>query len=78
VAERLASGRVNRTPEAPARTFGQIVRAKAFTPVKGIIGVMLVLVLIASPGPNALFAGCHHHQQLHRDRPNPGPSMQAP
>lgn len=57
VRERVAAGRVNAVPEAPSRTLGQIVRANVFTPVNAIIGTLLVLILIAAPGPDALFAG---------------------
>ena len=57
VAERVGDGRVNRVPRAPTRTLGQIVRANALTPVNAIIGSLLVLILIAAPGPDALFAG---------------------
>ncbi|MBK5221428.1 MAG: HAD-IC family P-type ATPase [Acidimicrobiia bacterium] len=44
-------------PDAPSRTLGQIVRANVVTPVNGIILVMLALILVAAPGPDALFAG---------------------
>jgi cation-transporting P-type ATPase E len=57
VAERVGDGRVNRVPRAPTRTLGQIVRANVFTPVNAIIGSLLVIILIARPGPDALFAG---------------------
>jgi cation-transporting P-type ATPase E len=57
VDERTRDGRVNRVPDAPTRTLGEIVRANVITPVNGIIGVMFVLIMIAAPGPDALFAG---------------------
>ncbi len=57
VAERVADGRVNAVPDAPTRTFGQIVQANVLTPVNGIIGVLFVLIVIAAPGADALFAG---------------------
>ena len=57
VAERRADGRVNAVPDAPSRTFRQIVRANVLTPVNGIIGVLFVLIMIAAPGADALFAG---------------------
>lgn len=57
VEERTRDGRVNLVPDAPTRTVGQIVRANVFTPVNGIISVMFVLIMIAAPGPDALFAG---------------------
>ena len=57
VDERIRDGRVNAVPDAPTRTVGQIVRANVLTPVNAIIGVMFVLIMIAAPGPDALFAG---------------------
>lgn len=57
VAERVADGRVNDVPDAPVRTIGEIVRANVITPVNGIIGVLLVLILIAGFPADALFAG---------------------
>ncbi|MCP5028934.1 MAG: HAD-IC family P-type ATPase [Actinomycetia bacterium] len=57
VVERVAAGQVNQVPAAPSRTLAQIVRANVFTPVNAIIGSLFVLVMIASPGPDALFAG---------------------
>lgn len=57
VAERVEAGRVNQVPRAPTRTFGEIVRANVFTPVNAIIGSLFVIILIARPGPDALFAG---------------------
>ncbi|HSL59367.1 MAG TPA: HAD-IC family P-type ATPase [Acidimicrobiales bacterium] len=57
VDERVRAGRVNDVPAAPTRTVGQIARANIVTPVNGIIGVMFVLIMIAAPGPDALFAG---------------------
>ncbi len=57
VAERVRAGLVNHVPAAPTRTIWQIIRANVLTPVNGIIGSLLVLILIARPGPDALFAG---------------------
>lgn len=58
VADRVAAGRVNHVPRAPTRTLGEIVRANVLTPVNGIIGVLLVLVVLADGlGPDMLFAG---------------------
>ncbi len=57
VEDRIRDGRVNLVPDAPTRTVREIVRANVFTPVNGIIGVMFVLIMIAAPGPDALFAG---------------------
>lgn len=57
VAEREADGRVNDVPDAPVRTVGQIIRANVITPVNGIIGALLILILIAGFPADALFAG---------------------
>ncbi|MEM9610584.1 MAG: HAD-IC family P-type ATPase [Actinomycetota bacterium] len=57
VAEREHDGRVNAVPAAPTRTLSQIVRANVLTPVNAIIGVLFVLIMVATPGADALFAG---------------------
>ncbi len=57
VAHRVTAGQINQIPAAPSRTFAQIVRANVLTPINAIIGTLFVLVMIASPGPDALFAG---------------------
>ncbi|MDY7100424.1 MAG: HAD-IC family P-type ATPase [Actinomycetota bacterium] len=57
VEERRRGGLVNAVPEAPTRTFGEIVRANVLTPVNGIIGVMFAIIMMVAPGPDALFAG---------------------
>ena len=57
VAERVAAGRVNKPPDTPGRTLGQIVRANVFTPVNAIIGSLLVVILISGHPGDALFAG---------------------
>ncbi len=57
VAERVADGRVNDVPDAPVRTFPQIVRANVLTPVNAIIGTLFVLILVAGYPADALFAG---------------------
>ena len=57
VEARVAEGRVNRHVHSSGRTIGEIVRANVFTPVNAIIAVMLAAILVASPGPDALFAG---------------------
>jgi cation-transporting ATPase E len=57
VEERRREGRVNRVPRAPTRTFWQIVRANVFTPVNAIIGSLFVVIMVARPGPDALFVG---------------------
>lgn len=57
VEERIADGRVNNVPDAPVRTFPQIIRANVFTPVNAIIGTLFVLILVAGFPADALFAG---------------------
>ena len=57
VAERGAEGRVNKVPDAPVRSLGQIIRANVLTPVNGIISTLFVLILIAGYPADALFAG---------------------
>ncbi len=53
----VSRGLVNTLPKAPTRTFGQIVKANVLTPVNGIIGSLLVLILIAGKPGDSLFAG---------------------
>ena len=53
----LSRGLVNTLPKAPTRTFSQIVRANVLTPVNGIIGSLLVLILVAGKPGDSLFAG---------------------
>ena len=57
VNERVAKGLVNDVPDAPVRTFSQIVKANVLTPVNGIIVTLLALILIAGFPADALFAG---------------------
>ena len=57
VDQRIADGRVNDVPDAPVRSFGQMVWANVFTVVNAIIGVLLVLILVAGFPKDALFAG---------------------
>ncbi len=57
VAERRAEGRVNDVPDAPVRTTSEILRANVLTPVNGIMGSLLVLILAAGFPGDALFAG---------------------
>jgi cation-transporting P-type ATPase E len=57
VAERVDDGRVNVATESTSRTFSEIFRANVFTPINAIIGTFFVLIMIAGPGPDALFAG---------------------
>jgi cation-transporting ATPase E len=48
---------VNDVPDAPVRTTKQIFRANVLTPVNGIMGALLVLILVAGFPGDALFAG---------------------
>ncbi len=57
VSERVADGRINDVPDAPVRSFPQIVRANVLTPVNAIIGTLFILILIAGFPADALFAG---------------------
>jgi len=57
VAERVADGRVNDVPDAPVRTFPQIVKANVLTPVNAIISTLFVLILVAGFPADALFVG---------------------
>lgn len=57
VAQRVADGRINDVPDAPVRSFGQILWANVFTTVNAIIGVLFVLILVAGYPKDALFAG---------------------
>ena len=57
VAERIEKGQVNNVPDAPVRTTKQILRANVLTPVNGIMGTLLILILVAGFPGDALFAG---------------------
>ena len=57
VAERVADGRVNDVPDAPARTTSEIFRANVLTPVNAIMGTLFALILIAGFPGDSLFAG---------------------
>ncbi len=57
VEQRVSAGLVNDVPDAPVRTFSQIVKANVLTPVNGIIATLLVLILVAGFPADALFAG---------------------
>jgi cation-transporting ATPase E len=57
VAERIAAGQVNVTPEPPGRSFGQIVAANVFTVINAIILTLFVLVLVSGNPKDALFIG---------------------
>jgi len=55
VQERVRAGRVNVVPAASSRSVGQIVRANVFTRFNALLGSMLVIILLAGPGQDALF-----------------------
>jgi cation-transporting P-type ATPase E len=57
VAQRVAAGQVNITPEPPGRSFGQIVAANVFTVVNAIMLTLFVLVLVAGSPRDGLFVG---------------------
>jgi len=57
VAERVADGRINDVPDAPVRSFPQIVKANVLTPVNAIISTLFVLILVAGFPADALFVG---------------------
>jgi cation-transporting P-type ATPase E len=57
VAERVAAGRVNITPEPPGRSFGQIVAANVFTVVNAIMLTLFGLVLVSGNPQDGLFVG---------------------
>ena len=57
VQQRVSAGLVNNVPDAPVRSFSQIVKANVLTPVNGIIATLLVLILVAGFPADALFAG---------------------
>ena len=46
VEERIADGRVNNVPDAPARSTSEIIRANVLTPVNAIMGSLFILILI--------------------------------
>jgi cation-transporting ATPase E len=50
VAERIAAGDVNVTPEPPGRSFGQIVAANVFTVVNAIMLTLFALVIVWAVG----------------------------
>jgi cation-transporting ATPase E len=57
VADRIAAGQVNVTPEPPGRSIGQIVAANVFTVVNAIMLTLFVLVLVSGNPKDALFVG---------------------
>ena len=57
VEQRVADGRTNDVPDAPVRSFTEIIKANVLTPVNAIITSLLVLILVAGFPADALFAG---------------------
>jgi cation-transporting ATPase E len=57
VDERVRSGRVNITPEAPSRTFGQILRANVFTRFNFLMTTLAVIIVALGSPRDALFFG---------------------
>lgn len=54
---RIKEGKVNYVPKAPARTFGQILRANLFTSFNAINVVLAVIIILAGSPKNAIFVG---------------------
>lgn len=57
VEERKRKGFVNKIPEPPARSFGEILRANLFTRFNALNLILAGLVILAGSPRNALFAG---------------------
>lgn len=57
VEERQRKGLVNKIPEPPARSFGEILRANLFTRFNALNLILAGLVIVAGSPRNALFAG---------------------
>ena len=57
VAERVAAGQANVSPESTSRSTGQIVFANVFNPVNAIMLVLFVLILVAGFPADGLFVG---------------------
>jgi cation-transporting ATPase E len=55
VRERIARGLFNDVPEAPTRTFGQIVRANVLTRFNLLLGSLLAVILVVGPLQDSLF-----------------------
>ena len=57
VAERVARGEVNDVPDAPSRTFSEIIRANLFTKFNALIGALFAIVMICGAYRDGLFGG---------------------
>ena len=55
VAERVAAGRVNHSPDANSRSISDIIKANTFTWFNGLIGIMWVVMLVIAPIQDSLF-----------------------
>lgn len=55
VAERVADGRVNRSPDGSSRSLWAIIRGNVFTRFNAILGTLLVVILTVGPFQDALF-----------------------
>jgi cation-transporting P-type ATPase E len=55
VSDRVARGLVNAVPDAPSRTYGQIIRANVFTRFNFLLGSLLAVILVVGPIQDALF-----------------------
>ena len=57
VEERIRTGRVNIVPDAPSRTFGQILRANVFTRFNFLMTTLAVIIVALGSPRDALFFG---------------------
>ena len=57
VAERVARGQVNNVPDAPSRTFSEIIRANLFTKFNALIGSLFAIVMATGQYKDGLFGG---------------------
>jgi cation-transporting ATPase E len=55
VAERVAAGQVNHSPDANSRSISDIIKANTFTWFNGLIGIMWVVMLVIAPIQDSLF-----------------------
>src|SRR6266540_2277495 len=55
VSERVERGLVNDVPEAPTRTYRQIIRANVITRFNLLLGSLLAVILVVGPLQDALF-----------------------
>src|SRR6266704_2978850 len=67
VADRVARGLVNDVPEAPTRTYGQIVRANVVTRFNLLLGSLLAVILAVGPiqdAPLGIVLRDHEQRQI--------------